>query len=104
MANLQLNYLYRDGANYKQFDFVIFTNPNGLALQDATILLRSKLISEEYFIPQDWKLPRLHFHPYNPEIDHEWHEFESFEETSTAPTDNRDISEFLKKIEKGYEI
>jgi hypothetical protein len=45
-----------------------------------------------------------HFHPYNPEIDHEWHEFESFEETSNAPSDNRDISEFLKKIEKGYEI
>lgn len=101
MANLQLNYRYRDGGNFKQFGFAIFANHDGLSLEEANMLLRSKLISEEFFIPQDWTLPRLHFHPYDPELDHQYHEFECFELTNEVPTDDRDILEFLQNIQKG---
>lgn len=48
MANIQFNYLYRDGANYKQFGFVIFKNISGISLEDATSKVRSKLISYEF--------------------------------------------------------
>lgn len=102
--NLKLNYLYRDGANYKQFGYVVFANPNFLTPRKASEHLRQKLISNEFFVPQDWKLPRLQYHPYDPEIDHEWHEFEEFEWTEEGVTDERDFKEFLEGIEKGYEI
>jgi hypothetical protein len=104
MANIQFNYLYRDGANYKQFGFVIFKNISGISLEDATSKVRSKLISYEFFVPQDWGLPRLHFHTYDPEIDHEWHEFENWEVTNEPPTDPWDTLAFLNMIGKGLDL
>lgn len=97
--NLKLNYLYRDGANYKQFGSVVFPNPNFLTPRKATEKLKDKLISNEFFVPQDWELPRLQYYPYDPEIDHDYHEFENFEWTDEKPTDERCIQNFLKKIE-----
>jgi len=102
--NLKMNYLYRDGANYKQFGSVIFSNPGFLPPNKAGQKLKEKLISSEFFVPQDWSLPRLHHHPYDPEIDHEWHEFEDFEWTEEPITDDRDVRVFLEEIPKGYEI
>lgn len=99
LLNLKLNYLYRDGANYKQFGSVVFANPDFLTPRKASEQLRDKLISNEFFVPQDWGLPRLQYYPYDPEIDHDYHEFESFEWTDEIPTDERYIQNFLKKIE-----
>lgn len=101
MNNLKLNYRYRDAGNYKQFGSVIFPNSSQLAVSEATKLIHEKLISGEFFNPKDWNLPRLHFHPYDPELDHEYHEFEEWEVTDEAPTDNRDILTFLQNIQKG---
>lgn len=102
--NLKLNYLYRDGANYKQFGYVVFANPDFLTPRRASEQLRQKLISNEFFVPQGWKLPRLQYHPYDPEIDHDYHEFESFEWTEENVTDGRKVEEFLEEIEMGYDI
>ena len=102
--NLKLNYLYREGANYKQFGSVVFANPDFLTPRKASEQLREKLISNEFFVPQYWFLPRLQYHPYDPEIDHDYHEFERFEWTEEEVTDKRDLKEFLEVIEKGYEI
>lgn len=100
--NLKLNYRYRDAGNYKQFGSVIFANTHQLSIGEATIQILEKLIDNEFFIPQEWDLPRLHFHPYDPELDHEYHEFENWEETFEQATDPRDVKEFLKEIEKGF--
>tara|TARA_R110002051_G_scaffold307051_1_gene377957 strand:- start:641 stop:871 length:231 start_codon:yes stop_codon:yes gene_type:complete len=76
-----------------------------MSVEEATALLLPKLISEEFFIPDDWGLPRLHASPYNPEVDHEWHEFEGFEETEEEDiTDGREIREFLDSVVKSYEL
>ncbi|UZD22290.1 hypothetical protein PBT90_02370 [Algoriphagus halophytocola] len=104
MKNIKLNYRYRDADNYKQFGSVVFSNPSRLPVEEATALLLPKLISEEFFVPDDWGLSRLHASPYNPAVDHEWHEFEEFEETNEEATDNREIGEFLKGLVKGYEV
>ena len=85
MKNLRLN--YRDAHNYKEFGSMVFANPTGMSVGAATALLRGKLISEEFFVPQDWGLSRLHTRPYDPEVDHAWHEFEDFEETDDPVTD-----------------
>lgn len=100
--NLKLNYRYRDAGNYKQFGSVIFSNSSKLSIDEATKLMHEKLISGELFIPEEWNLQALHFHPYDPELDHQYHEFESWEVTYEAPTDVREILEFLESIEKGF--
>lgn len=96
--NLKLNYLYRDGANYKQFGSVVFANPNFITPRIASEKLRNNLISNEFFLPQDYELPRLQYHPYDPEIDHDYHEFENFEWTEDDVTDNRKVNEFLERL------
>ena len=103
MNNLRLNYRYRDAHNYKEFGSVVFANPAGMSIEAATALLRGKLISEEFFVPQEWGLPRLHTRPYDPEVDHEWHEFEEFELTDDPATDGREIGEFLEGVVKKLE-
>lgn len=103
MKNIQLNYRYRDADNYKQFGSVVFSNPSELTPEEATALLLPKLISEEFFVPADWGLPRLHASAYNPAVDHEWHEFEGFQETDEFVTDEREIGEFLEGVVKEYE-
>lgn len=100
--NIKLNYRYRDAGNYKQFGYVIFSNSRQLSIGEATIQILEKLIDNEFFIPQEWDLPRLHFHPYDPELDHQYHEFENWEETFEHATDSRDVKVFLEEIEKGF--
>lgn len=101
MINIQFNYRYRDAHNYKQYGAVVFSNPTELTPETATALLLPKLISEEFFVPDDWGLPRLHAAAYNPAVDHEWHEFEEFEETDESFNDVREIREFLENLEMG---
>ncbi len=101
--NIKLNYLYRDGANYKQFGYVVFRNFTGIQPACATTAFLPKLISSEYFVPQNWALPKLQLYAFDPEIDHEWHEFENWELTEEAPTDSRDVTEFLNTITKGLD-
>lgn len=104
MKNLRFNYRYRDAHNYKEFGSVVFSNLSGMTVEEATVLLRKKLISEEFFVPQEWGIPRLHSQPFNPKVDHAWHEFEEFEFADEAATDSRDIGEFLEEVVKGYEV
>ncbi|WP_339704551.1 hypothetical protein [Algoriphagus aquimarinus] len=104
MKNIQLNYRYRDADNYKQFGSVLFSNPSSLSVEGANALLLPRLISDEFFVPDDWGLPRLHASAYNPAVDHEWHEFVGFEETSESVTDEREIGEFLEGLEMSMEM
>ena len=99
-----MNYRYRDANNYKEFGSVVFSNPTGLTIEEATALLLPKLISQEFFVPDEWGLPRLHAAPYNPSVDHEWHEFEEFEETDEEVSDGREIGEFLEEIKENSGI
>jgi hypothetical protein len=99
--NLKLNYRYRDAGNYKQFGWAIFGNQSRLSIEEAHKLILEKLISGDFFVPKDWNLLPLHFHPYNPELDHDYHEFENWEETYEKPTDSRDALIFLKEIRMG---
>ncbi|RZS95213.1 hypothetical protein BC751_0730 [Cecembia calidifontis] len=102
--NLKLNYLYRDGANYKQFGSVVFANSNFFTLRKASEKLRKKLISNEFFVPEDCGLPRLQYHPFDPEIDHDYHEFENFEWTVVEVTDSRKVEEFLEEVKRKDEV
>ncbi|WPU98786.1 hypothetical protein SNE26_22485 [Mucilaginibacter sp. cycad4] len=45
MPNIKFNYLYRDGGNYKNFNSIVFNNPQSILLPSLEQLIRSKLIS-----------------------------------------------------------
>lgn len=77
MANIQFNYLYRDGGNYKKYNSVIFINPTNISLTELSKLIQSKLIDETWFYADQWNLPDLRPETFNPDTDPTWHEFES---------------------------
>lgn len=93
-ANIRFNYLYRDAGNYKNYGFVIFSNPNFLSFEKLSRSIISNLIDGEFFNYKRLKIPALFFSTKNSD-DHFWHEFENIEETNEAPTETRTIDEFL---------
>ena len=98
MPNIKFNYLYRDGANYKNYSFIIFPNPQNISLEFLRELILSKLISETWFYVDQWKLPDLHFGTWDNEIDHTFHEFESIEYTDEATNSPVAFEEFIAAI------
>lgn len=98
MSNVLLSYMYRDGANYKNHDEVVFANPEGLPLEFIEAKIKERLIDNEWFYVERWLLKDLHFPKWDGEIDLLWHEFNSVEYTDDEPTDKRTIAEFLYHI------
>ena len=96
--NIQFSYLYRDGANYKQFHSVVFANTENLSIEEIERRIRLSLIDEMWFYADKWKLEDLHHYKWDNEIDHTWHEYESIEPTEAEVT-NGDIADFLQHIE-----
>jgi len=80
-TNITFHYIYRDGANYKNFNTVIFKNDIDITVEELTMLLKSKLMGEEYFYADELKLPDLHFGNWDAEIDHDFHTFEAINYT-----------------------
>jgi len=93
--NIKFNYLYRDAGNYKEFSEIIFINQDSKSLEEIELGIRRNLIEGEFFIPEKWNVPRLSFENYSPELDHDYHEFESLEITNEDSTESCDISTFL---------
>jgi len=88
MANIQFNYLYRDGGNYKKYGSVILANPTALSLHELTSLIRNKLIDQTWFYAADFGVPDLIPNTFNPETDPTWHEFENIEFTAAQVHEN----------------
>lgn len=96
--NVKLIYLYRDGANYKNWLEEVFTNLCDIPLEEISKQIRTKLIDGTWFYADKWGLKDLHFNNWDNDIDHLWHEFDNVAET--AELANRgDISSFLSQIE-----
>lgn len=102
MPNIKFSYLYRDGANYKNFKALIFGNPDNIDLTKIEQLIRSKLIDGIWFYDNEWKLPDLHFKFWDDEIDHTWHEFESVTYTDEPQNVPLEIGQLLAEIEKTH--
>ena len=99
--NIKFSYLYRDGANYKNFNEVIFDNPSNRSREEIETVIRNSLIDETWFVADKWNLKNMHFQEFswNSEIDHEWHEFDCLEETTEQSTEKKSIEDFLKLIQ-----
>jgi len=96
--NIRLHYRYRDAGNYKQYGYVVFCNSHNLPLNEIERRIRAALIDGEYFNPLRWRIPSLHVGTWDDELDHDWHEFESLEETAELPGTRVSIDAFLQNI------
>lgn len=98
-SNIKFNYEYRDAANYKNHGSVIFSNPGDvICLPALESQLRETFIDQEFFHAESLSIPSLYFKDRDPELDHDWHHFNSLELTGEPSTDERSIEAFLKEI------
>lgn len=95
--DIKFCYLYRDGANYKDYSQIIFSNPNSINLLEIEKLIRKKLIDGKWFYSKEWNVTDIHFKEFtfDSEIDVEWHEFEAVQETNEDATQRNSIESFL---------
>ena len=96
--NIKLSYLYRDGANYKQYNEEVYGNKDNLPIEHIRDTLKSYLIEGEWFFAKVWDLKDMHYYPYDDEIDHDYHEFGEVEETD-EPVTKYDISILLQTLQ-----
>lgn len=97
-GNLKFEYLYRDAGNYKQFGCVVLKNPTQIRPDTAKEIIKPYLIDGEFFYPDKVQVPRLENHDFDPEMDHDWYEFEKFSTTNEKSTEPFTAQEFLDRF------
>jgi hypothetical protein len=97
--NTRVEYLYRDGSNYKQWGAIVFRGVCDVTLQRRLFVALDR---GEFFIANQVRLPELFFgdRPLYAD-DHCWHELAEVTATSVVPDDplDRTIEEFVTEVE-----
>jgi hypothetical protein len=105
---IRFNYLYRDGANYKKWNFIDFQNPDGLKLEEIHRRLEKSFDMGCLFNAKQAGVPEVFlFNDDDYSIstdDHCFHEYDSVEVVDVSKADidiqPRSIDRFVKDIEK----
>ncbi len=100
--NILFCYKYRDGANYKQYNEIAFSNPLKREVKEIELIIREKLIDGVWFVADDWNIPNQFFKEYmwDNKIDHNWHEFDEIKETEKEVTETNTIEDFMASVQK----
>ena len=100
--NILFCYKYRDGANYKQYNEIIFSNPLKREIKEIELIITEKLIDGLWFVADSWNIPNQFFKEYmwNDEVDHNWHEFDEIKETEENVTEKNTIEDFILVVNK----
>lgn len=100
--NILFCYKYRDGANYKQYNEIVFSNPLKREVKEIELIISEKLIDGLWFVADDWNIPNQFFKDYmwDNEIDHLWHEFDEIKETEEVVTEKNTIEDFIRLVKK----
>lgn len=96
--NIRMTYLYRDGGNYKTWYDVVFPNRTGKTAEQLTEEIKKHLISGEYFDQALAPIPVEYAESYDPDLDHNWLEFHSFQEVDEVPQTEEDVMSFIQKL------
>lgn len=99
-SNLKLEYLHRDESNYKIFGSAVFKNPNGIEPEQATAMLKERLIDTDFFYPEDASIPLFQEHARIGNYFSGWYEFDQFSISEEIPSDPRAIEEFIEGLKK----
>jgi len=97
-VNICFEYLYRDGANYKNWGEVILKPTEGLDLIDADSQIRRALIDGEHFVAEQANIPTLYFLKWDQSIDHGWHEYSCVSWTAADTTITATIAELIEEL------
>jgi hypothetical protein len=98
--NIRFEYLYRDAGNFKNWGDLVFSNPHNIKADLIKSMAENVLIDQAYFVASKADVPDLHFKEYDEQLDHGWHEVQSFLPTKEAPNDprGRSIEEFIESL------
>ncbi len=103
MNNIKFKYLYRDGANFKSWGDVVFSNPEQLTFDEVEKRFTAAFLPDTLFIASQISIPEkfLFLKGEVTKNDHCYHEFECVEVSQENPTDDleRSITDFLNDIE-----
>jgi hypothetical protein len=104
MKCVRFNYLYRDGANFKKWGEVVFSNPKEISPPNIEARLLRAFLPDSQFVASQIGIPEvfLFLASKMTTYDHCFHEFDSIEFCQETPTDvhNRSIDMFLADVEK----
>lgn len=104
--NVCVEYLYRDGGNFKNWGEVIFSNHAGIEISSLKEEIKKALISEEFFVAEELGIPTLYFGEFDEELDHGWHEFGSISPCNENPIGrvDRDIQDVLHLLKDNLKL
>lgn len=101
--NLRIEYLYRDGSNYKQYSNVVITNPSGLSPEAVTAALRKRFQDDQcwpdilHFKPETLGWPVLYFDDHDPAGDDlNLHELDRIIPTDESATIDFDTESLMR--------
>jgi hypothetical protein len=100
--NIKFTYCYRDYANYKKYNDVVFSNPTNKLIHEIEQFILDHLFDDRLFYSTEWKVPDMHFENWDPDTDHFVHEFESLRETHEEPTLKVTIEEFFDIVKDAH--
>jgi hypothetical protein len=90
--------------NFKNYGEVVFGNRLSCNAEQIHKQIFSILGTDQFINASDLRIPNLFFtnFPYDPELDHEMHEYFGVSETELPASDaeQRDIADFLTDIKK----
>ncbi len=98
--NVKFNYYYRDGANYKFYNSLVYKNENDISISLIEDCIIKGLIDREYFVPKKWNIPLVNIFTYDAEIDHDLYTYDGVENTDEKITQEMDIKNVLESILK----
>jgi hypothetical protein len=108
---IRFNYLYRDGGNYKKWNFIDFKNPEGLEIDEINRRLENSFDMECLFNAKQAGVPEVFLFDEEEysvnDDDHCFHEYDSVEAIDASREDidlqDRTIGKFVKDVEKCWE-
>lgn len=106
--NIDFKYLCRDAGNYKRFGSVVVSNRRALKREHLETEIIKALIDGAFFEASQVDLPPLFFEsfPFDPLLDHGWHEFGSIDDTSAVTTDpsERDVLDLIDQLTRSRQV
>lgn len=101
--NLRVEYLYRDGANYKRYSDVVIANPSGLSPDAVRAALRERFLEQQcwpdilHFRPETLGWPALYFDDHDPAGDDlDLHELDRILPTDEPATIDFDAGRLMR--------
>ena len=100
--SIEIHYLYRDAANYKQYASVIVPNPKGLTPEQVRAAVLQYFSADQvwpdilHFRPEDLGWPTVFFDDHDEQGDDlSLHELEKIEPTDSEKTDDCELPDWL---------